>query len=88
MKQEDFLTRAAARDVFENVAKDLAEHVSTLTEEALNKSTDKVDRPQWQILLHLVNHGTDHRATVLQRLNELGVKTFPQDLIMWLWERK
>ena len=88
LKQEDFLTRAAARDAFERVAKDLGDHVSTLTEDALNKPTDKVDRPQWQILLHLVNHGTDHRATVLQRLNELGVKTFPQDLVIWLWERK
>ena len=88
LKQEDFLTRSAARDAFERVAKDLGEHVSTLTEDALNKPTDKVDRPQWQILLHLVNHGTDHRATVLQRLNELGVKTFPQDLAIWLWERK
>ena len=88
LKQEDFLTRAAAREAFENVGKDLSEYVSTLTEDVLNKPTDKVDRPQWQILLHLVNHGTDHRATVLQRLNELGVKTFPQDLVIWLWERK
>jgi len=88
LKQEDFLTRAAAREAFENVAKDLAEYISTLTEDVLNKPTDKVDRSQWQILLHLVNHGTDHRATVLQRLNELGVKTFPQDLVIWLWERK
>jgi uncharacterized damage-inducible protein DinB len=88
LKQEDFLTRAAARETFENVAKDLSEYVSTITEDVLNKPTDKIDQPQWQILLHLVNHGTDHRATVLQQLNELGVKTFPQDLVMWLWERE
>jgi len=88
LKQEDFLTRAAAREAFETAAKDLSEYVLTLTEDVLNKPTDKVDRPQWQILLHLINHGTDHRATVLQQLNELGVKTIPQDLVMWLWERK
>lgn len=88
LNQEDFRTRANAREAFENVANDLSEYVSTLTEEALNKPTDKVEQPQWQILLHLVNHGTDHRATVLQRLNEIGVKTFPQDLVIWLWERK
>lgn len=88
LKQEDYLTRVTAREAFENVAKDLSEHVSTLTEEALNKPTDKVEQPQWQIFLHLVNHGTDHRATVLQRLNELGIETFPQDLVMWLWERR
>lgn len=88
LKEEDFTTRAKAREAFETVAKDLSDHVSKLTEDALNKPTTKVDRPQWQILLHLINHGTDHRATVLQRLNELGAKTFPQDLVMWLWERK
>ena len=88
LKQEDFLTRAAAREAFETAAKDLSEYVLTLTEDVLNKPTDKVDRPQWQILLHLINHGTDHRATVLQQLNELGVKTIPQDLVMWWWERK
>jgi uncharacterized damage-inducible protein DinB len=88
LKEEDYTTRAAAREIFESVAKDLSIYVSTLTEEALNKPTNKVEQPQWQILLHLVNHGTDHRATVLQRLNELGAKTFPQDFVMWLWERK
>ena len=88
LRQEDYSTRAAAREAFENVAKDLSDYVSTLTEEVLNKPTDKVEQPQWQILLHLVNHGTDHRATVLQRLNEIGVKTFPQDLVIWLWEKK
>lgn len=88
LKQEDYRTCESAREAFENVAKDLSDYISTLTEEALNKPTEKVDRPQWQILLHLVNHGTDHRATVLQHLNELGVKTFPQDLVIWLWERK
>ncbi|MBI2332925.1 MAG: DinB family protein [Chloroflexi bacterium] len=88
LKEEDYTTRAAAREIFESVAKNLSVYVSTLTEEALNKPTDKVEQPQWQILLHLVNHGTDHRATVLQRLNELDAKTFPQDFVMWLWERK
>ena len=85
---EDYTTRASARETFESAAKDLAEYVSTLTTDALNNPTDKVEQPQWQILLHLVNHGTDHRATVLQQLNEFGVKTFPQDFVIWLWERK
>lgn len=88
LNQTDYLTRAVAREAFENVARDLSDYISTLTEDVLNKPTDKIDQPQWQILLHLVNHGTDHRATVLQQLNELGVKTFPQDLVIWLWDRK
>ena len=85
---EDFPTRASAREAFESTAKDLTEYASTLTEDVLSNPTEKVEQPQWQILLHLANHGTDHRATVLQQLNELGVETFPQDFVIWLWERK
>jgi len=85
---EDYTTRASARETFESTAKDMAEYVSTLTEDVLNNPTNKVEQPQWQILLHIVNHGTDHRATVLQQLNEFGVMTFPQDFVIWLWERK
>jgi uncharacterized damage-inducible protein DinB len=41
--------------------------------------------PTWQVLSHLVNHGTDHRAQVLRALHELGAPTFSQDLIHHLW---
>lgn len=33
----------------------------------------------WQILLHVANHGTDHRAQLLMLLHQAGVETFPQD---------
>jgi hypothetical protein len=36
----------------------------------------------------MINHGTDHRATVLQKLHDLGAPTFDQDLIIWLWEQE
>ncbi len=38
-------------------------------------------------LLHMVNHGTDHRAQILARLHELGAKTLEQDLMLYLWGR-
>ncbi len=40
----------------------------------------------WQVLLHVVNHGTDHRAQVLRVLNDLGVKTEPQDYIFYIYD--
>ncbi len=40
----------------------------------------------WQVLLHVVNHGTDHRAQLLRLLNDLGVKTEPQDFIFYINE--
>jgi uncharacterized damage-inducible protein DinB len=42
----------------------------------------------WQVLLHVVNHGTDHRAQILRLLNDLGVKTTAQDYIFYVYENK
>jgi uncharacterized damage-inducible protein DinB len=36
------------------------------------------------VLIHVANHGTDHRAQLLALLNQLGVKTFPQDYFFFI----
>ena len=41
-----------------------------------------------EVLIHVVNHGTDHRAQILARLHELGAPTLEQDLMLYLWERE
>ena len=41
----------------------------------------------WQVLLHVANHGTDHRAQLLRQLNDLGVKTEYQDYIFYVYEK-
>jgi uncharacterized damage-inducible protein DinB len=83
----DYPSRESVRSVFEQVAKDLTDYVASLPEAELEQPSAGVPNPRWQILLHLVNHGTDHRSTVLQRLTELGAPTFDQDFILWLWSR-
>ncbi len=40
----------------------------------------------WQVLLHVVNHGTDHRAQLLRSLNDLGCETTSQDYIFHIYE--
>lgn len=40
----------------------------------------------WQVLLHVVNHATDHRAQLLRLLNDLGVNTGPQDYIFYVYD--
>jgi uncharacterized damage-inducible protein DinB len=40
----------------------------------------------WQVLLHVVNHGTDHRAQLLRQLHDLGVKTNAQDFIFYVYD--
>lgn len=40
----------------------------------------------WQVLLQVVNHGTDHRAQILRLLNDLGTHTTSQDYIFYVYE--
>ena len=41
---------------------------------------------RWQVLMHLVTHGVDHRAQMLRLLHEHdAAATFPQDFIMYVW---
>jgi len=88
LKFEDYSTRAEVRQVFEQVGRDLSEYANSLSAEELGQNPNDVPNPRWAVILHIINHGTDHRSTVLQRLHELVVPTFDQDFIMWLWSRK
>ena len=40
----------------------------------------------WQVLLHVANHGTDHRAQILRLLHDLGVETTSQDYIFYVYD--
>ena len=85
---EDYSTRAEARQVFEQAARDLSEYVNSLTAEELDQNADELPYPRWQVFLHIINHGTDHRSTVLQKLTELDAPTFDQDFILWIWSKQ
>ncbi len=87
LKFEDYPTRAAARQLFEQVAKELLEYTQQVSESELNENAVDMPSARWEILLHIANHGTDHRATVLQQLHEYGAPSFGQDYILWRWEQ-
>jgi uncharacterized damage-inducible protein DinB len=40
----------------------------------------------WQVLLHVVNHGTDHRTQLFRLIHDLGVKTTSQDFIFYIYD--
>ena len=42
--------------------------------------------PLWQIVLHVVNHGTHHRGQVSGFLRAMGKTPPPLDLIRYYWE--
>jgi uncharacterized damage-inducible protein DinB len=85
---EDFPTKSAAREIFGTVAGDFSDYIAKMTGEELEQTPPGFSQPRSVVLLHLVNHGTDHRSTVLQKLTELGAPTFDQDFIIWLSSRK
>ena len=85
---EDYPTRSSARAHFESIAKDLTDYMATLNEAELFENPASIPSPRMVMLMHMVNHGTDHRATVLQQLTEFGIPGFDQDFILWVWKPK
>jgi len=59
-----------------------------LFEKPIKEPEEEQDLPVWQVLLHVVNHGTDHRAQILRLLNDLGLKTESQDYIFYVYEHR
>ena len=45
------------------------------------------ETPLWQIVLHVVNHGTLHRGQVMAMFRQLGVAPPPTDLIFFYREQ-
>ncbi len=56
-----------------------------LLEKPFTEGEDK-DLILWQVLLHVANHGTDHRAQLLRLLHDLGVETVSQDYIFYAYD--
>jgi uncharacterized damage-inducible protein DinB len=43
--------------------------------------------PAWQIVMHVVNHGTLHRGQIVGMLRQLGVKPPATDLVFYYFEQ-
>lgn len=77
-------TKAVVRREWDRVEATMKEYLATVQDEDLQKPyADGLLK--WQVFFHLINHGTDHRAQVLAMLNQIGVKTFPQDYVFFAW---
>lgn len=81
--------REQLRAYWDRVEQGMRNYLDTLTAEMLSSKPltgEDKDLVVWQVLLHVVNHGTDHRAQLLRQLNDLGVKTTSQDYIFYVYE--
>jgi uncharacterized damage-inducible protein DinB len=83
----DYPTRQSAQALWEGVAQEALHFVAGLDDAGMLHAPQGVGGPAWQVLLHVVNHGTDHRAQVLRALHDFGAPTFDQDFMMYLWTR-
>jgi uncharacterized damage-inducible protein DinB len=79
--------RAKIREQWDSVETRMRDYLAQLTDERVNTMFDE-DLKVWQVLLHVLNHGTDHRAQTLSTLHSLGAPTFPQDYVIYLWRLK
>jgi len=79
----------AIRAYWNGVEQRMREYLGDLRDEMLLDKPfegEDADLTVWQVLLHVVNHGTDHRAQVLRVLHDLGVDTTSQDYIFYVYE--
>jgi uncharacterized damage-inducible protein DinB len=82
--------RSIIRLHWDNVEQNMREYLAELRDDILfdtpiTEPDEDKDLIVWQVLLHVANHGTDHRAQLLRLLNDLGVETSYQDYIFYVY---
>ena len=85
----DIHDREGIRAHWDSVEKKMRAYLAELRDDMLfDKPLEGEDKDLmlWQVLLHVANHGTDHRAQLLRVLNDLGVETMYQDYIFYVFE--
>src|SRR5271156_6308980 len=90
----DFPNLESVRRRWTEIERNLIEYIGALKPEDLeriisHKTTAGVPQaaPLWQMLQHLVNHGTYHRGQVAAMLRQLDAKAVSTDLILFYRER-
>lgn len=94
LKEEDFPTFAELRARWQHEEAAMRAYVNNLSDEEINhtifyKSTNgsPYEDPLWQLLVHVVNHGTQHRSEAAAMLTDLGHSPGNIDLIVYMREQ-
>jgi len=90
----EYTNLESLRRRWEEVERGLLDFVASLTSDDVqravtHKTTQGVEQsaPLWQMLQHLVNHGTYHRGQIATMLRQLGTKAISTDFIFFYRER-
>lgn len=91
---DDYPTRDHIRTKWDAIEAQMRQMITSLSDDDLlvpityhNAKGEEYTQTALQILLHVVNHGTDHRAQMLAMMHALGVQTIAQDLIYYFREQ-
>ena len=86
-----FADLAAVRTRWEQLEQDTQAFVSSLDDQALERVVEYTNTkgqpfayPLWQLMLHQVNHATQHRSEVAAMLTQFGQSPGGLDLIFYL----
>lgn len=87
----DFDDRERIRAHWDRIERTMRDYLVALRDDMLFSKPIKApeedkDLMVWQVLLHVVNHGTDHRAQILRLLHDLGIATASQDYIFYAYD--
>jgi uncharacterized damage-inducible protein DinB len=88
--QESIRTVNDLREAFARSHADLSDYTAALTDADIESSLaykdsrgDPYERPLWQLLTHVANHGTYHRGEAATALTALGHSPGDLDYLYW-----
>lgn len=85
-----FDERGVIRAHWDRVEQRMRDYLATLRDAMLFEKPfpdgEDKDLILWQVLLHVGNHGTDHRAQLLRLLHDLGARTAAQDYVFYAYD--
>ncbi len=91
---QEYSDLAALRARWEEIEKNFGEYMEELTKAELDEvveyktmSFGPAKNPRWQMIQHVVNHGSYHRGQVITMLRQLGAKGVGTDLITYYREK-
>jgi uncharacterized damage-inducible protein DinB len=92
---KEYVDLVSMRQPWTDIENNWLEYVSRLDERELEEEVDYQTmsfgasrNPRWQMMQHVVNHGTYHRGQVTTIVRQLGAKGVGTDLISFYRERK
>ncbi len=69
LNPSDYPTRHRVRALWDTTSKDILDYVTPMDNVSIARKPQGMGGPVWQVLAHLFNHGTDHRAQILRALH-------------------